>query len=81
MADIVTVPHFANDMGVAEITIGVKRFNCIGARAPFDHPHEYLDMGDENEIVCPYCSTLYRYNPSFKPTQAEPSEALVKIDG
>ena len=35
---------------------------CVGANPPFDHPHVFLDMGDENEKVCPYCSTLYVYN-------------------
>lgn len=79
MADVVTLPHLANDMGVAEITIGVKRFNCIGARPPFDHPHEFLDMGDDDQIVCPYCSTLYRYDPSLKPNEARPMEALIDL--
>ncbi len=58
------IPHFQNDAGHQVIEIGVKEFMCVGANPPFDHPHVYLDMGDENEIVCPYCSTLYRYNAS-----------------
>ena len=77
MADHKT-PHFANDNGVAEIKIGVKEFMCVGARAPFDHPHEFLDMGDENQIVCPYCSTLYVYDASLKPSEAIPADTLVK---
>lgn len=56
------VPHFQNDPGHAVIEIGVKEFMCVGATPPFDHPHEFLDMGDDQEKVCPYCSTLYRYN-------------------
>ena len=32
---------------------------CVGARPPFDHPHVFLDMGDDHEIICPYCSTLF----------------------
>ena len=31
----------------------------MGARAPFDHPHVFLDMGADSQILCPYCSTLY----------------------
>lgn len=56
------IPHFQNDSGHAVIEIGVKEFMCVGATPPFDHPHEFLDMGGDQEKVCPYCSTLYRYN-------------------
>ncbi|MEC8029878.1 MAG: zinc-finger domain-containing protein, partial [Pseudomonadota bacterium] len=38
-------PKFKNDKGVKEITIGVREFECIGASAPHDHPHIFLDMG------------------------------------
>ncbi len=66
------VPHFHNTPGVPVIEIGAKEFMCVGAIPPFDHPHVFLDMGDDNEKVCPYCSTLYRYNPTFKATQTDP---------
>ncbi len=69
------VPHFANDAGVDVIRIGAHEFMCVGARPPFDHPHVFLDMGDEHEKVCPYCSTLYRYDPSLKATESVPAEA------
>ena len=59
MADYGT-PHFQNDAGHDVIEIGVSEFMCVGAHPPYDHPHVYLDMGDEGEKVCPYCSTLYR---------------------
>ena len=36
--------QFKNDKGVKEITIGVREFECIGASAPYDHPHIFLDM-------------------------------------
>lgn len=72
------VPHFTNDAGVDSITIGAKEFQCVGAKPPFDHPHVYLDMGSDNEILCPYCSTLYKYDPSLKPDEAIPAEAAFK---
>ncbi|WP_349357437.1 zinc-finger domain-containing protein [Stappia sp.] len=75
MADGV-VPHFQNDGGLDKIEIGAKEFQCIGAKPPFDHPHVYLDMGDETEIVCPYCSTLYRYNPDLAPGEADPAHCV-----
>jgi uncharacterized Zn-finger protein len=71
MADHV-VPHFENDAGVPTIAIGVKEFMCIGANPPFDHPHVFLDMGDADEKVCPYCSTLYRYRADLTATETDP---------
>jgi uncharacterized Zn-finger protein len=66
------VPHFINDKGVDRIKVGVKEFQCIGASPPFDHPHVYLDMGEETELVCPYCSTLFAYDPALTQTETEP---------
>ena len=71
-----SIPHFQNDGGHRVIEIGVKEFMCTGASVPFDHPHIFIDMGDENEKVCSYCSTLYRYNPSLKATETIPPGCL-----
>jgi uncharacterized Zn-finger protein len=68
------VPHFHNDAGIPVIEIGAHEFKCVGAKPPFDHPHVYLDMGSEHEIVCPYCSTLYRYNPKLAAGASNPPE-------
>jgi uncharacterized Zn-finger protein len=70
------IPHFQNDAGNAEIAIGVKEFMCVGATPPFDHPHVYLDMGADDDKVCPYCSTLYRYDPALKADETRPAGAL-----
>jgi uncharacterized Zn-finger protein len=67
------VPHFHNDVGVPVIEIGAREFMCIGATPPFDHPHVFLDMGDATEVICPYCSTLYRHNLSLHDTESRPS--------
>jgi uncharacterized Zn-finger protein len=72
-----SIPHFHNSDGHAVIGIGVKEFMCVGDLDPFDHPHVFLDMGDENEIVCPYCSTLYRYNPNLAAHETLPAGCLV----
>lgn len=71
MADHV-VPHFQNTAGLATITIGVKEFMCVGANPPFDHPHVFLDMGDADEKICPYCSTLFRYQSGLAATETVP---------
>ena len=68
------IPHFHNDGGLRTIAVAAKEFMCIGARPPQDHPHVFLDMGGADEIICPYCSTLYRYDPSLAGNEARPVE-------
>ena len=68
------IPHFHNDLGVPVIEIGAKKFMCVGALPPQDHPHVYCDMGDALEYVCPYCATLFRHNPALAPNEARPPE-------
>lgn len=72
------IPHFQNDPGVDRIRVGAKEFMCVGARPPFDHPHVFLDMGDEEEIVCPYCSTHYVHDAALDPHDADPSTCEYK---
>src|SRR6185312_10069338 len=73
MADSV-VPHFHNDAGVPVIEIGSQEFMCVGANPPFDHPHVFLDLGNDSEIICPYCSTLYRFAADLGAGEARPPE-------
>ena len=71
------VPHFHNDAGVPVIEIGSQEFMCVGANPPFDHPHVFLDLGNDNEIICPYCSTLYRFAADLKAGEARPPECVL----
>lgn len=75
MADIRT-PHFHNTAGHPAIDIGVREFMCIGAKPPYDHPHVFLDMGDDEELVCPYCSTLFRYDATLKAGETKPADCV-----
>jgi uncharacterized Zn-finger protein len=75
------IPHFRNDAGVAVIRVAAKEFMCIGANPPFDHPHVFLDMGSDSEILCPYCSTLYRHDAGLKDGQCVPAEAAYDPHG
>jgi uncharacterized Zn-finger protein len=68
-------PHFHNDLGVSVVQIGAREFMCIGATPPFDHPHVFIDMGDDDEVVCSYCSTLYRYRADLPVGASEPAGA------
>lgn len=66
------IPHFHNQPGIPRVAVGAREFMCIGALPPFDHPHVFLDMGGDIEIICQYCSTLFRYDPKVKPGKADP---------
>lgn len=72
MAEQHAIPHFHNNAGVATIEVAAREFMCIGATPPFDHPHVFLDMGAESEIICPYCSTLYRYSAALHGVESNP---------
>ena len=67
------IPHFQNDGGYDVIEIGVTEFMCCGANPPHDHPHVFIDMGDEGEMVCGYCSTLYRLNNELHGEETVPA--------
>lgn len=69
---VTAIPHFHNDAGVARIGIGVSEFQCMGASPPHDHPHVFLDMGRDREIVCPYCSTVFVRDDSLSPEKTDP---------
>ena len=77
MADPVTA-HFVNDSGSENIRIGVRKFKCMGATPPYDHPHVYLDMGAEKSVVCPYCSTLYVYDDALAADETDPPNCIHK---
>ncbi|MBL08326.1 MAG: hypothetical protein CML96_04615 [Rhodobiaceae bacterium] len=55
------LPKITNDEGKKRIEISYKKFNCLGASPPHDHPHIYLDMGEKEDIICPYCGTNFEY--------------------
>ena len=63
---------FKNDLGLAEIGIGVKEFKCIGVSPPEDHPHIYHNMGDQDFVHCLYCNTKYKFRPSLGRSETEP---------
>jgi uncharacterized Zn-finger protein len=67
-------PKFHNEVGVPIVRIGCREFKCIGDKPPQDHPHIYLNMGDASEILCPYCSTLFCFDPSLGVHEADPAD-------
>jgi uncharacterized Zn-finger protein len=75
MADQI-LPHFHNSEGLPSIEVGAREFKCVGALPPQDHPHIYMDMGKDSDIVCPYCSTHYVFNSRLAPGASEPPSAV-----
>ncbi len=69
----VGIPHFHNQAGARVVHLGTKKFMCIGALPPLDHPHIFIDMGTADEAICPYCSTLYTYKPTLESHACEPA--------
>lgn len=66
-------PLFFNELGVKGIDVGVAAFDCMGLMPPHDHPHVYLNMGDQPDILCPYCSTEYRFNAALPANETIPA--------
>jgi uncharacterized Zn-finger protein len=69
-------PKFKNDRGIREISIGVKEFECIGVSPPHDHPHVYIHMRGADTILCPYCTTQFRFDPRLTPLDADPPDCV-----
>ena len=67
-----------NDDGIAEIQIGMREFECIGASPPHDHPHVNLNMGLSDSILCPYCATAFHYDSALAPNGVRPIGCLYK---
>ncbi len=74
------IPHLANDEGAEKIFVGVKELQCMGARPPYDHPHIFLDMGADDQVLCPYCSTLYVYDSRLAANESDPKGAIVNLE-
>jgi uncharacterized Zn-finger protein len=71
-----STPRYQNDMGLSKIEIGSREFMCVGAKPPYDHPHVFLNLGAAEEIVCPYCSTLFKHNANLGAGHANPAAAV-----
>ena len=79
MAEHFGTPHFHNSAGYPSIKIAVRQFMCVGVLPPNDHPHVYVDMGNETDIVCEYCSTRFVHDGSIA-TLCVPEECLYMPD-
>jgi uncharacterized Zn-finger protein len=48
-------------MGPVEVVVvDDKKVSCNGDKGSSSHPLVYLNMGEKNEIDCPYCSRQFQ---------------------
>ena len=47
-----------------------------GESPPQDHPHIYINMGEADTILCPYCGTAFRFDPRLTSLDVEPPDSL-----
>ena len=72
-----TTPHFHNTEGLKRDRGGLQGVHVRRrAAARSTTRTSIIDMGKDNEIVCPYCSTLYVFNPTLAPGTSQPLSAV-----
>ncbi|MGB0922198.1 MAG: zinc-finger domain-containing protein [Alphaproteobacteria bacterium] len=42
------------------IEVDGHKVACDGGGGPLGHPKVFLEMGDDNEVPCPYCGRLFK---------------------
>ena len=53
------------------IEVESKLVSCNGGGGTLGHPQIYLQMGKDSEIVCPYCSRLFRFKKEITATPGD----------
>ena len=72
------IPHFANDQGVEKIYIGVREFQCMGARPPARPPARLSGHGRRQPDPVPLLlDPLRARRRASRPTQTDPAGCLV----
>lgn len=39
--------------------VNSKKVSCEGAKGASSHPLVYLNMGEKDHVICPYCSKYF----------------------
>jgi len=55
---------------VETIEVDQKRVACDGGGGALGHPTIYLEMGDNPDVVCPYCSRRFVLKEGAQPAAA-----------
>ena len=49
-----------------QITVTSRRIACDGGGGALGHPRVWLDMGQDETVICKYCGRLFQLDPSAK---------------
>ncbi len=44
------------------VLVSTRRVCCDGGEGALGHPRVYLDMGDDDKVVCPYCDREFVFD-------------------
>ena len=44
--------------------VSSKKVSCDGGKGSAGHPLVYLNMGEEDHVICPYCSKYFTVKDS-----------------
>ena len=54
-------------MGPVEVVlVNEKKVSCSGGKGSSKHPLIYLNMGNKDHVVCPYCSKYFKIKSDQK---------------
>ena len=57
-------------MGITDIeqkvVVESRSVSCDGGMGLSGHPNVYLNIGNENQVICPYCSRVFILNIDVK---------------
>lgn len=46
------------------VFVETRKVACDGSEGALGHPRVYLNLGDENQVECPYCDRLFKLDTS-----------------
>ena len=49
------------------VMVSSKRVSCNGGGGALGHPLVYMDMGDEDYVICKYCDKVFKLDPNAAP--------------
>lgn len=57
-------PATAHDTDEDVIFVSSKYVKCDGGGGPLGHPVSWMDMADDDFVVCKYCDRVFKLDPS-----------------
>lgn len=59
----------SNQIAFEVLHVKTKKVSCDGSKNMSTHPLVYLNMGDEDHVICPYCSKYFTTSQSYPDQQ------------